>query len=344
MKFKILAVVLIFGLLMTALVGCGGGQKQAASDSGEQAKPEDNKPVFISLAGGPAAGSYGKAAAGISVVVKEKSGGKFSLTPQSSSGGGENITLVGTGQTQMGLAAAADMHDAFYGEGAWEGKKEDRFRLIGLATLGVVNIATMENSGIKTIQDLNGKKVSFGSPGSASTGFMDRFATHIGLNFAQKLYLPGGDAATAMKDGQIDAYNWAPSFPAPDLVDLASTSKVRLLDVGTIAKDSGFLDKYPYYTPFIVKAGTYNGIDYDVPTIKTGIFWIVNRDMPEEQVYEITKMAYQNTEALATAFGPLKVMTPDASALEGADVPLHPGAEKFWKEIGVQIPDSVKAQ
>jgi TRAP-type uncharacterized transport system substrate-binding protein len=85
-------------------------------------------------------------------------------------------------------------------------------------------------------------------------------------------------------------------------------------------------------------------VDYDVPTVLTGTYWIVKKDLPEDLVYQMAKIAYGNTEALTKSFGPLKVMQPNESAIAGIDVPLHPGAEKFWKEIGVSIPEALKGK
>ncbi len=303
----------------------------------------ESRVVFLGFAGGPATGVYGKAAAAISVVIKEKSGGNISPTAQATSGGGENVTLVSTGKADMGIAAAPDLYEAYYGVGLWKGKQTTNFRIVGNCLDAVVNFVVLEKSGIKSVRELNGKKISFGSPGSASAGFAERYISELGLKVT-KQYLAGGEAATALKDGQIDAYCWAPSMPAPDLVDLASTTSVRLLDVGSVAKEIGFFDKYKFYRPFTVPKGTYKGVDYDVPTVVCGTFWIVNKDLPEDLVYQMAKIAYTNTEALRKAFGPLKVMVPKESSIAGIDLPLHPGAERFWKEIGVKIPESMKSK
>ncbi len=301
------------------------------------------KPMFLGFAGGPSTGVYGKAAAAISIILKEKSGGNISPTSQATSGGGENVTLVSTAKADMGIAAAADLHEAFYGEGLWKGKQTANFRIVGNALDAVVNFVVLEKSGIRTLKDLNGKKVSLGSPGSASAGFAERFLTELGLK-VQKQFLAGGEAATALKDGQLDAYCWAPSMPAPDVVDLTSTTNIRLLDVGPLAKEIGFFNKYKFYGPFTIPKGTYKGVDSDVPSVVTGTFWIVNKDLPEDLVYQMTKLAYTNTEALRKSFGPLKGMQVNEAAISGIDVPLHSGAEKFWKEAGVKVPEALRAK
>jgi TRAP transporter TAXI family solute receptor len=326
-KKRFLMSTLIMGLLlMVATVGIAA-----------------EKPMFLGFAGGPATGVYGKAAAAISIVLKDKSGGSISATSQATSGGGENVTLVSTGKADMGIAAAPDLHEAFYGEGLWKGKQTTNFRIVGNSLDAVVNFVVLEKSGIKTLKDLNGKKVSLGSPGSASAGFGERFLTEMGLR-VQKQYLAGGEAATALKDGQLDAYCWAPSMPAPDVVDLTSTTTIRLLDVGPLAKEIGFFKKYSFYRPFTVPKGTYKGVDQDVSTVVCGTFWIVNKDLPQDLVYQMAKIAYTNTDALRKAFGPLKVMQANESAISGIAVPLHAGAEKFWKEAGVKIPEALRAK
>jgi TRAP transporter TAXI family solute receptor len=302
-----------------------------------------DKQVFLGFAGGPATGVYGKAAAAIAVVLKDKSGGKIAPTSQATSGGGENVALVSAGKADMGIAAAADLHEAYYGEGLWKGKQTTHFRIIGNSLNAVANCVVMDKSEIKTVKDLDGKKVSIGSPGSASAGFAERFLVEAGVN-VRKQFLAGGEAATALKDGQLDAYIWAPSMPAPDVVDLTSTSSIRLIDLGTPAKGIGFYDRYKFFRAFAIPKGTYKGVDYDVPTVLTGTYWVVSKDLPEDLVYQMTKIAYSNVEALTKSFGPLKVMQPNESAIAGIDVPLHAGAEKFWKEIGLTIPEALRAK
>jgi len=302
-----------------------------------------DKPVFLGFAGGPATGVYGKAAAAIAVVLKDKSAGKIAPTSQATSGGGENVALVSTGKADMGIAAAADLHEAYFGEGLWKGKQTTNFRIVGNSLNAVANCVVMDKSEIKTVKALEGKKVSIGSPGSASAGFAERFLVEAGVN-VRKQFLAGGEAATALKDGQLDAYIWAPSMPAPDVVDLTSTSSIRLIDLGNSAKGIGFYDRYKFFRPFTIPKGTYKGIDYDVPTVLTGTYWIVSKDLPEDLVYQMAKIAYSNVEALTKSFGPLKVMQPNESAIAGIDVPLHAGAEKFWKEIGLTIPEALRAK
>jgi len=302
-----------------------------------------DKPVFLGFAGGPATGVYGKAAAAIAVVLKDKSGGKIAPTSQATSGGGENVTLVSTAKADMGIAAGADLHEAYYGVGLWKGKQTTNFRIVGNSLNAVTNCVVMDKSEIKNLKDLDGKKVSIGSPGSASAGFAERFLVEAGVN-VRKQFLAGGEAATALKDGQLDAYIWAPSMPAPDVVDLTSTSSIRLIDLGTPAKAIGFYDRYKFFRPFTIPKGMYKGVDYDVYTVLTGTYWIVSKDLPEDLVYQMAKIAYTNVEALTKSFGPLKVMQANESSIAGIDVPLHAGAEKFWKEIGLTIPEALRAK
>ena len=84
-------------------------------------------------------------------------------------------------------------------------------------------------------------------------------------------------------------------------------------------------------------------MDQGVPTITTGIYWIVSKDLPEDLVYEMTKLAYENSDAARASFGQLKVMKPDETAIQNIDIPLHQGAQKFWMEKGVTIPQALQA-
>jgi uncharacterized protein len=296
---------------------------------------------FIAFAGGPASGSYGKAGAAMAVVVNNLSDGKINMTSQSSAGGQENILTVNNGLTQLGAAAQADIHEAYHGKGFFKKQKMTNIRLMGLMMESASNFVVLDDSPIRSLEDIEGMTVSLGSPTSATRGLSERLLDHIGIK-VKKRFLPGGPAAKALKDGHIDAYVWAPSVPDASLIDLASTKKIRLIDLGTPAEESGFFKKYSFYYMYTIPASTYRGVDYDVKTIGTGVYCIVNKDFDENTAYEITKLTYENPSATKKAFGPLKSMRGEASSIRRMDIPLHLGAHKYWAEKGVSIPAALQ--
>jgi hypothetical protein len=158
-------------------------------------------------------------------------------------------------------------------------------------------------------------------------------------------YLGGSAASEALKDGQVDSYHWQSGAPNAAVLDTVSTHSVDLLDLAAPARASGFADKYPYYLLGEIPSGAYKGLDKPVPTIVTGTYWIVHKDVPDDIVYEMTRVAYSDEghQYMQQTFRPLADMTRD-QALKGLTVPLHPGAQRFWQEAGVPTPDSLRAR
>ncbi|RPJ00509.1 MAG: TAXI family TRAP transporter solute-binding subunit, partial [Chloroflexi bacterium] len=148
----------------------------------------------------------------------------------------------------------------------------------------------------------------------------------------------------ALKDGQVDSYHWQSGAPNAAVLDTVATHEIMLLDLATPAKASGFADRYPYYLLGEIPVGAYKGVDKPVPTILTGTYWIVHKDVPDDIVYEMTRVAYSDEghQYMKQTFRPLADMTRE-QALKGLTVPLHPGAQRFWQEVGVPVPDNIRA-
>lgn len=301
--------------------------------------------VFINIAGGNIAGSaIQNAAAALANLMNAELKG-FNVTPETSAGASENIRRVNNGEVEMAGVFASDMHDAYHEQGLFEGKRQGNIRAIGVLNLSYTHIVALKDSGIKTVADLRGKKVAVGGTGSGTSLMTERYFKKLGMwEDIRKAYLGGNDSATALKDRQIDAFVWNPGIPGPTIVDVATTRDIVLLDVYTPAQKSGFLDVNPFYTKGVIPGGVYRGVDKEVLTLESGAFWIARNNVPEQVVYQMAKLAYsqEGVKKLVKIFRPLAAM--GKNPINGITIPLHPGAEKYFREIGLTIPDRIKAK
>ncbi|WP_413282949.1 TAXI family TRAP transporter solute-binding subunit [Vibrio sp. MA40-2] len=300
-----------------------------------------NAKEFISIGGGGAGGTFNTMASGVgSLVSKSIPDAKF--TVEGSAGSVENLRRIGGGDLQMGVAFSGDSYLAYNGLEAFESTgKVDNIRVIGFLYSAISQVVTADDSGIKSIYDLEGKKMSVGSAGSGTQKTMMRLLDHLGLTEKMDLINMGGSGSSdQLKNGQIDAYHGMWGAPAGAIVDSTSSMNATLIDLWKDVDASGFFDKYPFYSEATIKAGTYANIDHDVHTFRDTAILVASADLSDDIVYEIAKKLYSE-EGLAYMLQ-VSNATREMSlenGLAGMSIPLHKGAERFWKEAGIEIPN-----
>jgi hypothetical protein len=301
--------------------------------------------ALVGFAGGPPGGSFFPAAGAISAFTQQKIP-SLTVSVEGTGGSGENVRLVNSGDSNMGIAYAGDLHQGYFGEEDFAGVPQTNLRAVGLVFWGYSHLVVLKQSGIQSIKDLANRRIAIGGTGSGSALAGERIFRHFGLLDSMKVsYLGGSAASEALKDGQVDSYHWQSGAPNAAVLDTVATHEVILLDLATPARASGFVDRYPYYLLGEIPAGAYKGVDEPVPTVLTGTYWFVHKDVPDDIVYGMTRVAYSDEghQSMERTFRPLTDMTRD-QALKGLTIPLHAGAQRFWEEVGVSIPDSIRAR
>lgn len=301
--------------------------------------------VFVGFAGGPPGGSFFPAAGAISTFVEQRLP-DLNITVEGTGGSGENVRLVNNGDTDMGVAFGGDLHAGYFGTDEFADSPQTNLRAVGLLFWGYDHLVTLQDGAIRSVADLEGKRLAIGGTGTGSALTGERYFRHLGLLDTMRVsYLGGTAASTALKDGQVDVYHWVSGVPNSAVLDTMATHDVLLMDLATPAIESGFLEAYPYYAVGEIPAESYDDIEAPVPTIVMGTYWIVNTDVPDDIVYDMVKEAYSPDGAvfMRQTFAPLRDMTSD-QALQGLTVPLHPGAQRYWEEVGLDIPESLRAR
>jgi|SRR6185437_15183678 len=280
-------------------------------------------------------GSYYLYGGGLSTWINQHSK-TMRMTSQTTRGSVENNRLLTSGKLDFGLANAIATYQQRHGTGRFNGHASDRLRGIAVLDAAPLHIVAFPKSGIKTLADLAGKRVSIGAPGSGSSttaGFLFPIAGLKGKVTIQNLGF--SESASNLRDGNVDAFLAASALPLPAVVDLSSTGKIELIDIpqnmiAALHKES------PYYQAFDIPTGTYSGVDNVVHTVAVNSLLITRADTPDDIVTELLTQMY-TPDALKYmrnvyhAWNP----TPDNALFKDIDVPLHPAALKFYKEHGM---------
>ena len=221
---------------------------------------------------------------------------------------------------------------AVEGTEMFEGSPIDNVQAIGTLYPETIQIVTTEKSGIKSVEDLKGKKVSVGAPGSGTAPNAEQILEVHGLTFEdiKKQDLSFDESTQGIQDGNIDAAFVTAGTPTGAVESLAATEDIVIIPIGK-DKIETLINKYPFYISEEIPSGTY-GLDEAVSTVAVQAMLVVRDDLSEDLVYDITKALFENMDSVQHA----KADQINAeNALDGVGIVVHPGAQKYFEEKGI---------
>jgi len=325
---KALALATCAVLLAVIVAGCGGSGGSGGNNSGSQGQ------TFINIATGGTAGTYFPLGGALAEIWNKNIPGA-NATAQSTGASVANVNLLKDGKAEVIFVQNDIAYYAYNGSEMFADNKYEDIRGLAILYPETVQIVTTENTGIKTIYDLKGKRVAVGAAGSGAEANARQILEAAGITYndIQPQYLSFAEAANNLKDGNVDAAFLTAGFPTAAVRDIAAQHKVVLvnLDDQTIQK---LMSKYPFYTETVIPANTYSGQTEDVRTVSVKSMLAVSAKLDEDLAYQMLKTMYDNLDRLIAAHEQSgKQISPDTGK-EGMSIPLHPGAEKFFNEIG----------
>ena len=292
----------------------------------------------IKIGGGPTGGTFNTFTNAMAVYVP-KINPNIKASSVGSGGSVENVKRIHNKESDFGVCYAVDSALGYTGKLPQDDAKYDNIRVVGYLYGAPAQLIVRADSGVKSAMDLKGKRVALGNAGSGAAASAERFFRHIGLwdNFNPG-FLGYSQAASAFQDGKIDAFWVLVGYPNRSVIEAAVQVKIALVNVGTDAEKTGFFNAFAY-SPTVIPAGTYGKDMPETKSFQDSAMLTANKDLPDDLVYAVAKTLWsqKGIEAMVTAHKALKEMTLE-NGFTGASVPLHPGAVKFWKEQGKEIP------
>jgi TRAP transporter TAXI family solute receptor len=309
----ILSAVLVFSLLLSGMVSAQGT-------------------TFLSIATGGTSGTYYPIGGALAKVLNENID-NMNASAQSTGASVTNTRLIYNKEVELAILQNDIANYAVNGERQFEGNQVNN--MSGVASLypEVIQIIVRSDAGINSIADLKGKSVAVGAPGSGAEANANQILEFFGLTYddIEEDYLSFGEAASRLKDRQIDAAFLTAGIPTAAVMDVAATQDIKLLNFSDQDIES-LNEAYPYLTGVTVPAGTYNGLDNDVQTVALQAILVAESSLSEEVVYNITKAIFENRDTLIAAHDRARDITLDG-AESGMTVKLHPGAQKYYDEV-----------
>ncbi len=316
-------------ILLSVLVLFGafaGGSKEAAASA------EKNNLI---IATGGTSGTYYPFGGAMAQIWNTNIKG-MNVTAQATGASKENIRLVGKGEAELAIVQNDVMDYAMKGIELFNGEKIETFSTIATLYPEIVQIVVAKDSPIASVADFKGKSISVGDAGSGVEANAKQILEAYGLSFSdiQAKRLSFKESASALKDKQIEAFFVTAGAPNPAIQEIAALGGVKLVSVDPDAQKK-LMDKYKFYTAYTIKKETYSGMSSDAQTLAVKATLIVKKSLKDDVVYSLTKTLFEQQAALAQAHSKGKDLSLQ-EAVKGVSVPLHPGAEKYYKEKGVK--------
>lgn len=308
---------------MLAALGLSASLLLSACNSGG----DDYK--FLSIVTGGTTGTYYALGGTLAQIITDEAG--VETTAEVSQASAANMTALKDGKAEIAFVQTDIAYYATAGELMFKGDAIDSIAAIGALYPETIQLVTTAKSGISSYEDLKGKKVSVGAPGSGTFANAEQLLEVHGMTMddidAQNLDF--GESSESLQSGQIDAAFITSGTPTGAVEALSATTDVVIVPVEEDKADA-LIEKYPYYAKEKIPADTYGSTE-EVPTVSVLAMLAVSKDLPEDLVYDITKAIYENTDNITHPKGAyIKAET----ALDGIDIDVHPGAQKYFDEVG----------
>jgi TRAP transporter TAXI family solute receptor len=327
---------MLLSLLLTSglLVGCATQNTDSSTDNGDE---EVRTPINVSFATSGQGGTFYVAGAGISALTTRDIEG-LTVTAEVTQGVTENARLMANNETEMGFAYGSTAYNISRGLAEFAGEQYKGLRAVANIHDGALNFVTLQrNSTITKLDDLVGKKVSIGPRGSGSASVATEFLQSVGLFDRITIqYLSFTDSANSLKDNQIDAFVIGGTSPIPALIELEATNPLRFLEVEP-AKVDQFIKQFPFHVSYTIPTGVYTSVTRPTITVGYSVIWVAREDVPNWVIYEMLKTMFSPSgrtylENVQRAFSEL---SSGIDRFKRIELPLHPGAEKYYKEAGL---------
>lgn len=313
-----LFIILIIGTLILTFSLSGSAQKE-----------------FLAIATGGTGGTYYPLGGALAQLLSNQIDNLI-VTAQTGNASIANCNLIGRHQIETGFSQANTTYWAYSATGLLA-DTEPIENLRGIASLypETIHILATKESGIKTIADLKGKSVGVGAPNSGTAADAEIIVEAHGVSFDDMNvdYIDFNEVADRLIDGQIDAGFTTAGYPTSSVINIATVRDIVLIPVDLEVAEK-LVEEIPYYGITEIPAGMYTGVEVPVRALATPALWICDSQLDPTLVYKMTKALWENTDILAQTHAKGKDITLE-TALDGIGIPLHAGAELYYKEVGL---------
>lgn len=293
----------------------------------------------LSIATGGTGGVYYPMGGGIAAALSKYVPG-MQATAEVTGGSVDNLKLIGSGKPYIGLSMADAAQDAARGEDKFKGHKLD-VRTLMVLYPNRMHVVSVEGRGIQKFADLRGKRVSTGSPGSATEVMAFRLLEAEGIDKDKDIKrerLGVAESVNAIKDGKIDALFWVGGLPTAAVTDLSNTPGTKIVMVDHAEAVAKMNQKYGnLYVEDVIPKGTYKGMDADNHQATVMNILVTSASMDDQTAYNIVKTIFEKRDDLIAVHKEAANFKLENQKASASPLPYHPGAAKYFAEKGIKV-------
>mgnify|MGYP000641997163 FL=1 len=297
------------------------------------------QPTFITIGTGGVTGVYYPTGGAICRMMARTRGEHGIRCGAESTGGSVfNVNAVRNGELEFGVAQSDVQFNAYNGEDKFKDQGANpKLRSVFSVHPEPFTVVARADSGITTFEDLKGKRVNVGNPGSGQRATMEVLMDQMGWtmdDFSLVSELQANEQSQALCDNNIDAMIYTVGHPNGSIKEATTACDSVLVTVNNDAVEQLVADK-PFYRMATIPGGMYRGSDNDTQTFGVGATLVTSADVPDEVVYVLTKSVFENMDQFRSLHPAFANLNPKQMAQDGLSAPLHPGAEKYYREAGL---------
>ena len=296
----------------------------------------ERKKVNISFPTAATTGALYPLGAGIANLWNTKLG-YVNARVQASNGGIQNLNLLKAGNAQVSFAVSSITYEALNGERGFKDRAYKDVRVLAGLYYNPNQVVARTDSGVVSLADFKGKSFAPGAAGGTTEVESRIHFTETGLKYPDDIkahFVGFTESIDLMRNKQLDGVWIMAGMPTAAVTEMCSTANGKLvgMDDELIAKVQA---KYPWYSKFTIPAGTYDGQAEPVQTTAVKMLLLTDASMPDDVVYDLAKTFWENLDSLGKAHAVMKTVTKEMAVSDLSGIPLHPGAEKYYREIGL---------
>lgn len=313
-----------------ATQGAEGDSGQASSVNIDRAKE------FVTIATGPTSGIYYPIGGAFATVLGNAG---YKTSAQATGASVENINLISAGEAELAIAMQDSVMQAYEGFGAFDTPNSD-LRAVMRLWPNYVQLVTTEGTGIKSVEDLKGKRVGVGAPNSGVELNARMIYEAYGMTYEDSDvdYLSYGEAIDQMKNGQCDAAFVTSGLPNSTVSELAFSYDMVIVPIDGAGRDH-LTEKYPFFAASTIPADTYNN-EEDVESVFVYNIMIVNKDLSDDMVYDMMNCIFDDIGSIKASHNTADKNIDISFGVDDVKIPLHDGAAKWWQDHGYETPQN----
>ncbi|MDY7114989.1 TAXI family TRAP transporter solute-binding subunit [Halomonas sp. SSL-5] len=291
---------------------------------------------FITIGTGGQTGVYYVVGQSVCRLVNRLEDANIKCNAPSTGGSVANVNGIKSGQLDMGVVQSDVQYQAYNGTGNFEGDAYEDLRAVFRVHGEPLTLLARADSGIESLDDLEGKRVNIGNPGSGQRNTMEVVMEAKGWTedtFALASQLDAAEQAAALADNNVDAMVYVVGHPNGSIQEATTTVDARLIPLNGEAID-GIVEEFPYYSKSVIPGGLYKGNDEDVETFGVAATFVTTAQTDEDIVYQTVKAIFDNFDRFKQLHPAFENLDPEEMVSSGLSAPLHDGAARYYREQG----------